>query len=169
MLRMGQFRVFLGHVMVEAPTVEDVVRLARLYQHQPEPAASPRPAPPTLSLGPFLRPEYLKPKAKSPVRAVFANGHYAAYEALYAGTDGITTEDLVKALGVKGPKSIPPTVAAWGKRARAANLGDFRELFEVERGYFNGKPHTIYRFTAKGREVFQPETEQAQASGALGL
>jgi hypothetical protein len=88
---------------------------------------------------------------------VFKNGHYVAFEALYATNDGLVSEELVKLLELPSAKSLPPTLAAWGKRAKAVGL-DLKELLEVDRGYAHGKPQTIYRLTPKGREVFRPET-----------
>jgi hypothetical protein len=169
-------RVLLGDdAVVEVETPEDAVRLVQLYKHARLadamfPGGTLQSA---VSFAPDRRVTATPPKPsskpKSPTRAVFSNGHYEAFLALtMAGNTGLTTEDLMKALGVTNPKSVPPTVAAWGKRARAAGLDDFRELFEVERGYTHGKPQTIYRLTLKGREVFQPEPEKEQTQ-PLGL
>jgi len=168
-------RVLLGDdAVVEVETAEDAVRLVQLYKQSRIADAM---FPGAALQSPFLPreihlppdPASSRPRAKAPARAVFSNGHYHAFLQLHAAGDrGLGTEDMVKLLGVKGPKSLPPTVAAWGKRARAVGLGEFRELFEAERAYAHGKPQTIYRLTAKGREVFRPETEQAQTP-SLGL
>lgn len=159
-------------MVVEVDNPDDAVRLALTYSASKQSAmfmagVMISPVSPSRQAS---RPSFPRSSPKNPARVVFKNGHYATFKALYAaGDEGLTTEEMVKRLGANGPKSLPPTTAAWGKRAKSVGL-DFRALFDAERGYAHGKPQTIYRLTAKGREVFgPPEAEQAQAVGGLGL
>jgi hypothetical protein len=151
-----------GAVVVEVDTPDEAVRLQQAYMQASKRvhAAAARSARPTLF------PVSAVP-LKSPVHVIFKNGHYRAFEALYAaGETGLQTEAMAELLGVK-PKGIPPTMAAWGKRAASLGL-QFRELLEVDRGYVHGKPSTHYRLTAKGREVLRPETEPARIASDSG-
>jgi hypothetical protein len=161
---MAAMRVRLGEdVVVEVDSPDDAVRLALTY------AASKQN--PSFMAGVQISPSrppvrFPQPPKKNLARVVFKNGHYRGFEALYAAnTAGVVSEALAELLGLSGVKSLPPTVGAWGKRAASVHL-NLKELLEVDRGFAHGKSTTIYRLTAKGREVFRPEIEEAQAAGA---
>jgi hypothetical protein len=97
---------------------------------------------------------------------VFKNGHYRVFEALRnAGEAGVGTAVMAELIGAK-PKSIPPTMAAWRKRAASIGL-ELRELLEVDRGYAHGQPQTIYRLTPKGMEVFTEKVEKERETAPL--
>lgn len=99
---------------------------------------------------------------KDPARVIFKNGHYPVFEALWnAGQAGVDTATMAQLIGAK-PKSLPPTTAAWRKRAASIGL-ELRELLEVDRGYAHGRPQTIYRLTPKGMEVFTEKKEKEVA------
>ena len=156
---MPSFRVRLGEgvgaVIVETDTPEDAVRVQQVYTQTSRRLQS------HVSSVRQLR-TLFSPGPKTPARVIFKNGHYRVFPPLYdAGEKGLQTEFVAEILHIPGPKSLPPIVAAWGKRAKNIGL-DLKELLEVDRGYANGKPSTIYRLTPKGREVFGPEKEQAR-------
>ena len=144
-------RVQLGEgpdsMFVDLDTVDDVVKL-----HQALHPVRTRPQPATALTVRF---------PGSPARSIFKNGHYSAFEAMYASDRGIGTSLMTELLGVPSPKSVPPIISAWGKRAAKLSL-DIKELLEVDRGYEHGKPSTVYRLTPKGREVLRPDTEPAR-------
>ena len=157
-------RVRLGDgpdaMVVDLDTVEDVVKLHQALHRGPkrQPASTASVPGPKLLI-PF----------GSPARFVFRNGQYAAFEAMCAaGAKGVGTQIIARLLGLPSPKSIPPIIAAWGKRAAKLGLKLKDELLEVERGYEHGKPSTVYRLTPKGMDVFRPETEPARTASDSG-
>ena len=160
-------RVRLGDgpdaIVVDLDTIEDVVKLHQTLHQAPtrqQPSASAASQPTgrkvlTIALG-------------SLARTIFRNGQYAALQAMHtAGDTGVGTGFMAELLGVPSPKSIPPIVAAWGKRAAKAGW-NLRELLDVDRGYEHGKPSTSYRLTPKGREVLRPDTETARIENDSG-
>jgi hypothetical protein len=109
------------------------------------------------------------PNQHDAARIIFKNGHYPAFEALCAAGDaGLDSDHLVANLGLPGPKSLPPTLAAWGKRAKTLGF-DLPMLLNVDRGYLHGKPHTIYRLTDQGYAILAPGIRKPNVRTDLGL
>lgn len=164
-------RVRFGDVVLEVDTVDEALHVARALsagtsrQSTETEPRSHQPARPVRSRHPRNSQNPSLLGRTPPARVVFKNGHYPAVEALRERE--VTSEDLVNLLALPGARSIPPTVAAWGKRAKSINL-NLDDLLQVDRGYLHGKPHTVYRLTALGRETFAPETDGAQAENGMG-
>ena len=60
---------------------------------------------------------------------------------------GLSSEELVRVLELPSNASLPPTISAWGKRARAVGV-ELGDVLDVHRGSLGGKPRTTYRLTS---------------------
>jgi hypothetical protein len=164
-------------VVVEVDSAEDAVRVQQAYARirRVAPTSPVRESVPLsavvstpLSAAISVVSAHL-PQRQDAARVIFKNGHYPGFQALVAAGDaGVDSDQLVAHLGLPGLKSLPPTLSAWGKRAKALGF-ELSMLLNVDRGYLHGKPHTIYRLTDAGYAVLAPGITKPNVRSDLGL
>jgi hypothetical protein len=139
-------RFTAGGIRYEADTPQEVVQLQQALKQRASAALGRKSGAIRASRG-----------GHSPASFIFRGRHLAAFELLQkAGDEGVQTEMLVAAIGLPSNKSLPPTIAAWRKRARAigVNLDDH---LVVERKYSGNTPQTTYKLTEEGQRALKAD------------
>ena len=91
---------------------------------------------------------------------IFRRADLEAIKKLSECADGMRTDDFAAVLHISNA-SLPPTLNGWGRRAAGLGL-TLDDLIERERLHEQGRPITVYKLTAKGREVLERQLQEGK-------